>query len=207
MIEPTEGEIVDVLNNYLNSGSRDTFHQILIGRAIAEIKHLRMRVADLKNGFEGSCTACEPVAEMNKKLVQERDEARWEVCGFHHLTGFLAGDYANSRGWNYFNDERKWPKFSQSVTDFQEFLRGQDKIFLESNDRLRKENEQLRKERDEARREAMLLLSDRASTKEMNEEYKKRGWKYLKDHPSKLKISVDDALKEMTRLDEEMGLL
>ena len=207
MIEPTEGEIVDVLNNYLNSGSRDTFHQILIGRAIAEIKHLRMRVADLKNGFEGSCTACEPVAEMNKKLVQERDEARWEVCGFHHLTGFLAGDYANSRGWNYFNDERKWPKFSQSVTDFQEFLRGQDKIFLESNDRLRKENEQLRKERDEARREAMLLLSDRASTKEMNEEYKKRGWEYLKDHPSKLKISVDDALKEMTRLDEEMGLL
>ena len=40
-IEPTEGEIVDVLNNYLNSGSRDTFHQILIGRAIAEIKQLR----------------------------------------------------------------------------------------------------------------------------------------------------------------------
>ena len=141
------------------------------------------------------------------ELRRERDEARWEVCGFHHLTGFLAGDYANSRGWNYFNDERKWPKFSQSVTDFQEFLRGQDKIFLESNDRLRKENEQLRKERDEARREAMLLLSDRASTKEMNEEYKKRGWEYLKDHPSKLKISVDDALKEMTRLDEEMGLL
>lgn len=132
MIEPTEGEIVDVLNNYLNSGSRDTFHQILIGRAIAEIKHLRMRVADLKNGFEGSCTACEPVAEMNKKLVQERDAAR---------------------------------------------------------------------------REAMLLLSDRASTKEMNAEYKRRGWEYLKDHPSKLKISVDDALKEMTRLDEEMGLL
>ena len=107
MIEPTEGEIVDVLNNYLNSGSRDTFHQILIGRAIAEIKHLRMRVADLKNGFEGSCTACEPVAEMNKKLVQERDEAR---------------------------------------------------------------------------REAMLLLSDRASTKEMNAEYKKRGWEYLKEN-------------------------
>lgn len=76
MIEPTEGEIVDVLNNYLNSGNRDTFHQILIGRAIAEIKHLRMRVADLKNGFEGSCTACEPVAEMNRKLMEERDEAR-----------------------------------------------------------------------------------------------------------------------------------
>jgi len=69
------------------------------------------------------------------------------------------------------------------------------------------EIQRLRKERDEARREAMLLLSDRASTKEMNEEYEKRGWEYLKDHPSKLKISVDEALKEMTRLDEEMGLL
>ena len=45
------------------------------------------------------------------------------------------------------------------------------------------EIDRLRKERDEARREAMLLLSDRASTKEMNEEYKKRGWEYLKDNP------------------------
>ena len=48
---------------------------------------------------------------------------------------------------------------------------------------LRVEIERLRKERDEARREAMLLLSDRASTKEMNAEYKKRGWEYLKDNP------------------------
>lgn len=40
----------------------------------------------------------------------------------------------------------------------------------------------LRDERDEARREAMLLLSDRASTKEMNAEYKKRGWEYLKEN-------------------------
>ena len=45
------------------------------------------------------------------------------------------------------------------------------------------EIERLIKERDEARREAMLLLSDRASTKEMNAEYKKRGWEYLKDNP------------------------
>ena len=50
-------------------------------------------------------------------------------------------------------------------------------------ERAANEIEQLRKERDEARREAMLLLSDRASTKEMNAEYKKRGWEYLKDNP------------------------
>ena len=49
------------------------------------------------------------------------------------------------------------------------------------NDEANAEIEQLRKERDEARREVMLLLSDRASTKEMNAEYKKRGWEYLKE--------------------------
>lgn len=43
MIEPTEGDILTVLNRYLDNGDRDTFHQILIGRAIAEIKHLRVQ--------------------------------------------------------------------------------------------------------------------------------------------------------------------
>jgi antirestriction protein len=38
---------------------------------------------------------------------------------------------------------------------------------------------QLIEERDEARREAMLLLSERSSAKEMREEYRKRGWSYL----------------------------
>jgi hypothetical protein len=79
------------------------------------------------------------------RLTKERDEARWEVCGFHHLTGFLAGDYAISRGWNYFNDERKWAKFPPSVTDFKEFLKGQDQLWLDRVDRLTRE-------RDEARR-------------------------------------------------------
>ena len=51
-IEPTKGEVLDVLNNYLNSGSRDTFHQILIGRAIAEIKHLRRRLLAEENAYD-----------------------------------------------------------------------------------------------------------------------------------------------------------
>ena len=200
MIEPTEGDILTVLNRYLDNGDRDTFHQILIGRAIAEIKHLRMRVADLKNGFEGSCTACEPVGEMNKKLVEERDEARWEVCGFHHLTGFLAGDYAISRGWNYFNDERKWPKFPQSVTDFDKFLKGQDKIFLEANDRLRKENEELRKERDEAWLEKGRIMNEIDCRIEHGAD--------SNGHLEAIrKLFSKQALEKMTRLDEEMGLL
>lgn len=104
-------------------------------------------------------TWSKPMTELANKLYMmqteisrlkcERDEARREVCWFHHLTGFLAGDYANSRDWNYLNDERKWPKSPQSVTDFKLFLEGQDKIFLEMNDRLRAERDELQKQVDE----------------------------------------------------------
>jgi len=111
------------------------------------------------------------------RMMEERDEARWEVCGFHHLTGFLAGDYAISRGWDYFRDEGKWPKFPPSVTDFQEFLRGQEQLSsemiarrdarikeleglidsaLEKSDDVKK----LLNERDEARREVCYLTAE-----------------------------------------------
>ena len=46
---------------------------------VVENQALRLQIEDLKNGFEGSCMACEPVGEMNKKLRDERDEARLEV--------------------------------------------------------------------------------------------------------------------------------
>lgn len=36
------------------------------------------------------------------KLKAERDEARREVCNLMHKTGFLNGDYADSRGWDCF---------------------------------------------------------------------------------------------------------
>ena len=42
----------------------------------AERDELRQQVENIKNGFEGCCNACEPVGEMNKKLREERDEAR-----------------------------------------------------------------------------------------------------------------------------------
>jgi hypothetical protein len=89
------------------------------------------------------------VADEIERLRAERDEARWEVCGFHHLTGFLAGDYAISRGWNYFNDERKWAKFPPSVTDFKEFLKAHSDENLKTIERLREENRQLRENRND----------------------------------------------------------
>jgi chromosome segregation ATPase len=41
-----------------------------------ERDELCQRVENIKSGFEGCCYSCEPVGEMNKKLLKERDEAR-----------------------------------------------------------------------------------------------------------------------------------
>ena len=89
-------------------------------------------------------------ADEIERLRKERDEARREVCGFHHLTGFLAGDYANSRGWYCFPDRNC--KFEPSVYDFKLLLEGQDKIFLERIDRITADRDKAIAERDEARR-------------------------------------------------------
>jgi Mg2+ and Co2+ transporter CorA len=123
-----------------------------------------------------------------ERLREERDEARWEVCGFHHLTGFLAGDYAISRGWNYFNDEKKWAKFPPSVTDFDKFLKAHSEQDLKTIERLQEENMELRellgnskqllKERDEARREA--CGTDGGTIGESMLEAEQRGWDCFK---------------------------
>jgi hypothetical protein len=47
---------------------------------VLENEALHQQIEDLKNGFEGCCPVCEPVGEMNKKLREERDEARRVVC-------------------------------------------------------------------------------------------------------------------------------
>lgn len=127
----------------------------------------------------------------NIKLTNERDEVRREVCEFHHLTGFLSGDYANSRGWDCFKN--KDYKFSQSAKDFKLFLEGQDKIWLDRN-------EQLRAERDEARREVCEAKTDigfsRPILRNMMEYAIERGWNCFSQK----------TMDEIAKLDEEMGL-
>lgn len=76
-------------------------------------------------------------------LRRERDEARREVCGFHHLTGFLSGDYAISRGWDCYKNY-SGEGFPQSVKDFKEFLNADSEEDRKTIERLREENRQLR---------------------------------------------------------------
>jgi hypothetical protein len=136
-----------------------------IGEAYEYINDLQRRIQMLREGFEGSCTACEPVGKMNQKLREERDEARREVCDIMHMTGFLAGDYAASRGWDCFPDWKH--KVSEDVKNFWKIMN--------------RDYDRVAGERDEARREIMNGIIDQAcSNEEIDEEYKKRGWSYLK---------------------------
>jgi len=99
---------------------------------ILENEALRQQIEDLKNGFEGSCMACEPVGEMNKKLrnelterihmcdmrsekiielTAELDDARREICQLkgtvrwnHYFPHFDPKGYAKNRGWDCHKD-------------------------------------------------------------------------------------------------------
>ena len=39
-----------------------------------------------------------------RRMMEERDEARREVCVLMQRTGFLRGDYASERGWDCFKE-------------------------------------------------------------------------------------------------------
>ena len=40
-----------------------------------------------------------------RRMMEERDEARREVCVLMQRTGFLRGDYASERGWDCFKED------------------------------------------------------------------------------------------------------
>ena len=115
-------------------------------------RELEERIDAIKHEVEAKENINATLTSAFDALRRERDEARWEVCGFHHLTGFLAGDYAISRGWNYFNDERKWVGFPPSVTDFDKFLKASSEEDRKTIERLQEENRQLRENKNETLR-------------------------------------------------------
>jgi|688.fasta_scaffold615519_1 hypothetical protein len=73
-----------------------------------DVVHLAYELNEIKEGFEGCCNACEPVGLMNKKLREERDEARREVCRL--MSMFNAENsvqIAASRSWDCFKEDGK----------------------------------------------------------------------------------------------------
>lgn len=81
---------------------------------ILENEALRLHIEDLKNGFEGCCIACEPVALKNRELVKERDEARREICERVSTTRWKPQfplmsktQYAEERGWDCYKEDGK----------------------------------------------------------------------------------------------------
>jgi len=78
-----------------------------------------------------------------ERLRVERDEARRDICSMMHMTGFLAGDYADSKGWDCFKDGHTG--FSTEIQNFRDIFYGY--------------KDELRAERDEARREVCELKS------------------------------------------------
>ena len=78
-----------------------------------EVVRLNNVITEIKEGFEGCCNACEPVGLMNKKLREERDEARLNLCDMYTRTQptgcqMKAEDYAHDNDWDCFKalDER-----------------------------------------------------------------------------------------------------
>lgn len=79
------------------------------------------------------------------EMRKERDEARREICDMNHMTGFLSGDYAFSRGWDCFKEG--YPKkLSEEAIKFRDIWN----VY----------SDKLREERDEARREVCFVISE-----------------------------------------------
>ena len=100
-------------------------------------------------------------------MQAERDEARRDVCNMMHMTGFLAGDYADSKGWDCFKDGHTG--FSTDIENFRE-------IFYGCKDKLRAE-------RDEARRIVCGLIYDQATSPDTTKQSiaEAEGWDCYKE--------------------------
>lgn len=108
----------------------DAYYEIWVGKERVQVLQdkcdsllstnveLEVRIKSIKEGFEGCCTACEPVGEINKKLREERDEARQLFCedrfhyGKHHrpVNGDLVvcttpQEIAADLGWDCYKEK------------------------------------------------------------------------------------------------------
>ena len=105
----------------------DAYYEIWVGKERVQVLQdkcdsllstnveLEVRIKSIKEGFEGCCTACEPVGEINKKLREERDELRCEVCDWvgNHFKE-PPQDVAKRNGWDCF-DTGVWDCFKDNA--------------------------------------------------------------------------------------------
>jgi hypothetical protein len=97
-----------------------------------------------------------------EQLRAERDEARRDICSMMHMTGFLAGDYADSKGWDCFKDGHTG--FSTEIQNFRDIFYGY--------------KDELKTDLDAARKE--LIAYDALHGKmSVAAAAKARGWGYL----------------------------
>jgi hypothetical protein len=79
---------------------------------------------------------CFEAAQLITWIRQERDEARREVCWIMQKTGFMRGDYANSRGWDCFKD-REGP-CPDAVSTFWDVIENDTQMWINKVDQQRK---------------------------------------------------------------------
>jgi len=108
-----------------------------------EIERLRADLMCLKHQNAEFVRALTMSQDERNAAVKERDEARRDICSMMHMTGFLGGDYAHSKGWDCFKDGHTG--FSPEIQNFRDIFYGY--------------KDELRAERDEARREVCELKS------------------------------------------------
>jgi len=99
-------DILDQINRAMRD-RMDFEHRCLLLDCEKEIRFLREKIQRIKEGYEGSCSTCEPVGVLNDKLKEERDDARIDVCilmsGSPMPTNFdhdKALAHARSQGWD-----------------------------------------------------------------------------------------------------------
>jgi chromosome segregation ATPase len=92
---------VEMLNGIIK-GLRQMLADVEPAKEMLE-KDLNAAMEELRHHHE----LLKLVVDGAAQLRLERDEARREVCNMMHKTGFLNGDYADSRGWDCFPQEDK----------------------------------------------------------------------------------------------------
>lgn len=86
----------------------DKVHEVLIDASVElvglqeKIDALELKIKHIEEGFEGCCHTCEPVGELNKRLEEELNNARIEICELSS-NGSIDGSarVAKERDWSY----------------------------------------------------------------------------------------------------------